>query len=140
MRTHKLVRFDANGDGTFGRFEHWISLEEEDQNNQRMISSIPPGVYVCERTWYHGGGYETFEVTDVPGRDRILFHVANTEEDLAGCIGLGLSLGVLKVVDEDTGHMIHKLAVLRSRTAFKQFMEFFKGVDKWTLVIEEYKA
>lgn len=139
MRFHKLVRFDTkSGDGTFGRFENWVMVEEDDRDNLPNVSSIPTGAYVCKRTMYNRGGYETFEVTGVPGRSFIKFHMANTEEDIEGCIGPGKFLGVLEKLDEDTGERRHKLAVMRSREAFEEFMEFFAGVDEWVLIVEEY--
>ena len=112
--TRKLTRFAQTRDGTFGRFGKWLTVEEEWQGNKPRVSCIPTGVYLCHRTWYHGGGYETFEVMDVPGRSRILFHVANTENDLEGCLGIAGQLGVLQVKDEDSGLMAHKLAGLQS--------------------------
>lgn len=51
---------------------------------------IPPGLYTCRRTVFHHGKpnpYETFEIM-VPGHDRILFHRANYETDLDGCVGV----------------------------------------------------
>lgn len=141
MRHHRLVRFDTrSGDGTIGRFEQWVTIEEDDRDNRPNISSIPTGAYVCERTMYNRGGYETFEVTGVPDRSEIKFHVANTEEDVQGCIGLGLRLGVLEEDDEDLNVRRHKLAVLSSRDAFNQFMRFFDGVDRWVLVVEDYQS
>lgn len=137
MRRHELVRFDANEYGTLGRFEQWRTLEEEDQNNQRNISSIPVGTYVCKRVNSPRFG-NTFEVTGVPGRSHILFHPLNTEEDTEGCIGIGTHFGVLKVLDEDTGHIKHKLAILRSRDAFSEFLQFFEGCDEWLLVVRDY--
>ena len=101
MRSLTLTRFAKTRDGILGRLGPWVTLEEEDRGNQRNISAIPPGAYVCRRSRYHAGGYDTYEVTDVPGRSRILFHIGNTEEDTAGCILLGERLGVLPLADED---------------------------------------
>ena len=137
MRRHKLTRFDANPDGTLGRFEQWRTLEEEDKANRRSISSIPPGTYLCRRIDSPTFG-ETFEVTGVPNRSAILFHSGNTEEDTQGCILVGKRFGVLQVLDEDRGAKAHKLATLQSRDAFGEFMAFFKGVDEWLLEIVDY--
>lgn len=137
MRRHRLTRFDANRDGTLGRFEQWRTLEEEDQGNRRNVSSIPPGVYLCRRHQSPKFG-ETFLVTGVPGRSFILFHSGNTEEATDGCILVGSFFGVLRVRDEDSGELTHKLATLRSRDAFDEFMAFFEGVDEWLLEIVDY--
>lgn len=137
MRRHRLTRFDAGPDGTLGRFEQWRTLEEEDRGNARNVSSIPLGTYVCRRVDSPGFG-KTFEVTGVPGRSHILFHPLNTEEDTEGCIGIGTRFGVLQVRDEDTGEPAHKLAILRSRDAFLDFLAFFDGCDEWLLEVVDY--
>jgi hypothetical protein len=49
---------------------------------------IPVGRYLCRRSWFHRGAYETFEVV-VPGHSRLLFHRGNVEEDSEGCILVG---------------------------------------------------
>lgn len=137
MRKHTLVRDEKGPDGVFGTFEKWQTVEEEWLGNRQKVSCIPAGTYRCKRTWYKGGGYECFEVMMVPGRSRILFHVANSEEDIEGCIGIGARRGHLERKDEDTGKLVKKRAVLASKTAFAEFMEFFKDVDEWTLEIVE---
>lgn len=136
MRHHRLVRFSRNsGHGTFGRFEKWVTVEDDYPG-----PAIEPGTYICRRTTFHRGGYETFEVTGVPGRSRILWHIANVEEDVKGCIGPGMRLGLLwEDEDEDTGEQGYKLAVLDSGQAFQEFMEFFNGVDEWVLTVEDYE-
>jgi len=137
MRKHKLTRFDANEHGTIGRMEKWRTLEEEDRGNRRSISSIPTGTYLVKRVISPKFG-DTFEVTGVPNRSHILFHALNTEEGTEGCIGVGKKFGVLKVMDEDTGHITPKLAILQSRDAFKEFLAYFEGVDEWLLEIVDY--
>ena len=138
LRTHTLTRFDSGKDGTIGRLLQWRTLEEEDAGNRSNISSIPPGWYKCTRTMYVHGGYETFEITGVPDRTRILFHRGNTEEDTAGCVLVGKKFGVLQVLDEDTGLKQHKLATLQSKDGFDEFMEFFVGTNEWMLEIRDY--
>lgn len=137
----KLSRFVRTSHGVFGVLESLFihqplyTVEEEDMGNQRNISCIPAGIYTCRRTIYYKHGYETFEITGVPNRSRILFHPANTEEDVEGCVGLGMSLGVLKVKDEDTGVRTRKLAVISSRAAFKLFMQKLAGIDEFELEV-----
>jgi hypothetical protein len=136
----ELNRFLACSHGTFGQLGTLFTCEEEAQGNQRNISAIPAGEYLCKRTIYHRHGYETFEVCDVPGRTRILFHPGNTEEDSDGCILLGMKLGVLVVEDEDTHRRVTKLSVILSRVAFDFFMHKLNGVDSFTLVITDPEA
>lgn len=137
MIYHTLTRFESGDQGQFGRLLKWVTMEEEWLDNQRNKSSIPPGAYVCKRSWFYRGGYATFEITGVPGRSRIVFHIANTEEDVEGCVGLGLRMGTLLRTDEETNERRHKLAVLSSRAAFSEFMQHFEGIDEWVLIIEE---
>ena len=134
-----LTRFAYTKDGTFGRWGRFLTVEEEWQDNQPRISCIPTGVYRCVRSIFHRGGYETFEVTDVPGRTLIKMHRANTEEDLLGCIGIGLNLGVLRVEDEDSHQMTHKLATLSSRRGFDAWMASLAGVSEFQLHVVDYE-
>ena len=54
-----------------------VTYELPWRDNQKSISCIPAGEYICRR--YSSEKYkDTFEVTDVPGRSYILFHVGNT--------------------------------------------------------------
>lgn len=135
-----LTRFAYTKDGVFGRWGRFLTIEEEWQGNQPRISCIPMGTYRCVRSVFHRGGYPTFEVTNVPGRSLIKVHRANTEEDLLGCIGIGLGLGVLNVKDEDSHQMTHKLAALSSRRGFDAWMESLAGVGDFMLHIVAYEA
>jgi hypothetical protein len=128
-----LRRFAESADGTFGHLRmHSFDLctcEEEDRNNERGESRIPAGTYTCRRSVYYRHGHETFEVTGVQNRSRILFHPGNTEEDSDGCILPGMDFGMVSVVDEETGERRKKLGVVQSRDAFWLFMQALDGVD-----------
>jgi hypothetical protein len=67
-----------------------VTLEHTYEGNE---AKVQPGTYTCRRTHFNRGGYDTFEVTSVPGHERILFHRGNTENDSDGCILLGLQFG-----------------------------------------------
>ena len=120
-------------DGGFALF----SLEEEWRDNQRSISCIPAGTYDLEPTTWHKHGIRTYEIANVPDRDRILIHPGNTEEDTEGCVIVGMKLGWLRVdVDEETFSSVRKMAVLQSRVAFQKFMQEMGGrrgriIVKW---------
>lgn len=141
----ELLRTERVPDGVFGQLitvEHIPALrlhtiEDDWRDNRPRESCIPAGVYLLQRTIYRKHGYETFEVTGVKDRARILIHPANTEEDVEGCIGVGLRRGVLRVPrDEDTGtEHVEKQAVVASREAFRQFMELLADVDEATLEV-----
>jgi len=89
-----------------------------------MVSSIPVGSYTCKRIHSPKFG-NVFEVMNVPGRTHILIHAANIADELHGCIALGLDVGVV----------YNKWAVVNSKDALKQFMDFFKDVDSFELEI-----
>lgn len=136
---YRLKRVAQSPDGTYGRLEgHGLDLctaEEEWRDNERNESRIPAGRYLCVRTTYWKYGYETFEITGVPGRDRILFHPGNTEEDSDGCVLPGLDFGAVEVIDEETGEKRLKLGVLESKAAFKKFMQHFEGANEFPLEV-----
>jgi hypothetical protein len=150
-----LTRTESNSDGTFGELyvpmtrrvaddaadyggQHLHTVEDDWLLNRRGISCIPAGEYTLKRTVFYKHGYETFEVTGVPNRTRILIHPANTEEDIEGCIGVGLRRGKLVVHDEDNpAHpLVEKQAVVASREAFRRFMEWMAPWDEATLVVQ----
>jgi hypothetical protein len=147
-----LVRSEDTQHGVFGAVElpgnlQLCTVEEDWDGNRPRVSCIPAGDYLCVRTIYNKAkrlarrlssyGYETFEITGVPGRDRCLFHPANTEEDVEGCVGVGTRRGFLWVHDEDDkGHpLVQKRAVVNSRAAFQQLMDALAGVDDFPLQI-----
>ena len=125
MRQLKLVRIAFIPDGTFGiLFDHdnsiiCLTLEREWKNNEKNISCIPRGKYICRRVKSPKFG-ETFEVCDVLGRSHILFHSGNIEDDTHGCVVTGLKIRMFK----------NKVAVLSSRLAFNNFMTLLNP-DDW---------
>ena len=63
------------------------TLELPNLNNQRRISCIPEGEYlVIKKPPTSKRPYEYFHVTEVPGRDAILFHPGNYTRQILGCI------------------------------------------------------
>ncbi len=132
-----LMRQHAGNDGVFGSMElpsgrMLYTVEDDWRDNKRNISCIPAGEYQLVRTIYHKHKIETFEVVGVPNRSRCLVHTANTEEDVQGCIGVGLRPGVFNVVDEDDPQHQRrdKKGVANSRAAFAEFMSELSEVDK----------
>lgn len=138
-----ITRFAYTQDGVFGRLGRFQTVEEEWQDNQPDISCIPTTPsnrpYLCQRSVFHRGGYETFQIMDVPGRDLIKFHRAMTEEDLRGCVGVALKLGVFEVKDEDTGRMTHKLSGISTRKGFEAWMATLQGVNEFMLHVVDYE-
>lgn len=117
---------------TFGQFSTpdgitLYTVERPWLNNAPGISCIPERIYVCEPRRFFRGGYDAIEVTNVPGRTYILFHIANLPRDVLGCIGVGSRLGALG----------QDWAVLDSRNAFALFMSHYGA--GFTLKIQQYK-
>ena len=128
--TLRIVRYSETKDGTFGVMEYnavpfCMTLEPNDRGNGRN-SCIPAGRYVCRR--HSGPKYkDTWEITGVPGRTSILFHVGNIEDDSIGCILLGSSLGSLK----------NKLGVMSSSNTFNRFMNVSERANELNLTVTE---
>lgn len=142
-----LERFADTPDGVFGflslfdqlgkRVLRLCTIEDDWLNNVPSLSSIPAGEYICKRDVWHKTGVVVFQITSVPGRDRILIHYGNTEEDVKGCVVVGLTRGALTVKDEDAPGNPPRLkwAVLESRAAFDMWMKALDGVDTFDLEI-----
>lgn len=128
--TITLLRFANHPEvGTFGEVhvegERFFTVERPWLDNQPFKSCVPSGVYDVVtlptttpvpdsfdgKTWYLKG--DTVGI-DKGRRTRIAIHIANTMDDLAGCIGFGLSLGVVK----------NKWAVLNSTSALVRLKQF----------------
>lgn len=64
------------------------TLELPNKRNQRQISRIPSGRYLCRKR--QSAKYALhYEVLNVPNRSNILIHVLNYEYQTQGCIGVG---------------------------------------------------
>lgn len=111
-----------------------LTLEENWRENQKHISCIPEGSYICRavNTPKHG---ETFQIMHVPDRDSVLFHSGNTEADTEGCILTGKEFGYIQARDDETKTTETQLAVLRSKEAFKEFMNVVDGKETFALRI-----
>lgn len=138
-----LRRTADTADGVFGKMfvpghGTLVTMEEDWRDNERSVSSIPAGTYKIRRYHSPKRGYDVFVLCDVPGRSTIEIHPANTEEDVEGCIGVGLRYGVLNVHDEDDpAHpVVVKRAVLDSQAAFKRFMLWMTGINEAELKVE----
>lgn len=99
------------------------TLELPWSDNKRMVSCIPPGVY---QVWPHISPKDgkCWMIADVPNREDILIHSANTADQLLGCVALGLAAGTMGAVP----------AVLQSRDAITYFRTLV-GEHSFTLTI-----
>jgi hypothetical protein len=100
-----------------------VTLELPDRNNQRSISCIPKGAYLCN-PYSSKKHKDVYQVMDVSGRAYILIHIGNTVKDIEGCILVGSEFGELKGVP----------AVLESRKAFNR-LQSSVGKESFELVI-----
>lgn len=109
---------------TFGNF-FCYTIERPWADNKPSYSCIPPGDYFLEKHQSPSFGNVAIiygnTVSKYPqqGFDRnlILIHPANTSSDLAGCIGLGDSIGKLNGVN----------AVLNSRKTVTEFLSLINN-------------
>lgn len=88
---------------------------------------IPEGSYVCKKVYNRttlGGTFlpQTFEITNVPKRSGILFHVGNTGKDTRGCVLLGSVL-------------IKYNFIGNSRDAFENFLKIHNEQEEFKLKV-----
>jgi len=112
-----LIRIEDGPEGTFGvlrvdRKAFCVTLEPPDKKNQKRISCIPEGVYLCSRYMSPKYGM-TFEITDIPNRDFVLFHAGNVVRHTKGCV----------ILAQYFGKLMGDRAVLNSGNTFKRFMK-----------------
>jgi len=135
VRTVHIERYETGEDGTWGRL--WIegpdvtdslclhTVEPPWKDNLPGLSCVPAGGYPLVLGMFHRGGYPTYEVDGVPGRDGIKFHAANWARELQGCIAPGTGRGILR----------GRPAVLRSRLALQRMLDALEGLDSTTIYI-----
>ncbi len=127
MEHLKLIRFANFDDRTIGRLNiggrDYYTIENPWKDNAPFISCIPEGEYRMTRVDSPKYGEHMWEVSEVQGRSHILVHVANTAENVTGCIGLGMGLyGDLAGVSQ-------------SRVANENFYIVTDGVEEMDLTI-----
>lgn len=133
MKQLRLVRVTEHNGATLGVLciddsPEAVTLEDAWRDNERKISCIPVGRYKLKLHRSPRFGL-TYEITNVPERDAILFHAGNTHKDTHGCVLLGLQFGKLD----------NESAILASKSAFQKFMDLMNGVlEAELLVIDAY--
>ena len=101
---------------------------------------IPAGVHKCTKTFFVRGKYETFEI-HVEGHSRLLFHTANIENQLDGCIATGLDYGVFslnkdgKIAKDGEAIAGKKKGVTGSKSAFALFWAIVKDYALFDLEV-----
>ena len=103
------------------------SLERADNNNQKNISCIPQGEYLCVLEYSNKFDCDLWEIKGVPNRSECKFHSANYWHDLNGCIALGS-----KFMDiNNDGYR----DVLNSKKTMKKFHKVLKGLKEIQLIV-----
>ncbi len=134
----ELKRVSYSDHGTFGvllyeNIPFAVTLERPWRDNRRSESCIPTGEYSCLRC-RRSPDYDyadsprfgdTFQVYNVPGRSKILFHKGNTELHSDGCV----------LVAESFAVMGDKPGVAMSAEGFNEFMKRAADGDSFTLEV-----
>ena len=131
MRQFTLRRIAYISDGTFavlfdGDIPFCLTLEREWRDNEKNVSCIPRGKYICKRVSSPKFG-DTFEVCDVSGRSDILFHKGNIEDDSHGCI----------IVGEQFHKFKEKISLKASREGFAEFKQRTHFLMEFELEIKD---
>jgi hypothetical protein len=121
--------------GAFGvmmgedRIPFALTLERTYLVEGKQVTKLPTGArLLCIKDFYIKGGYPTFEI-QLEGHDRILFHEANKEMQLDGCIAVGEEFGVM----DGAPAILH----CGNGGGFDEFMKKYGNLDQFYLIIEE---
>jgi len=103
------------------------SLERADNNNQRNISCIPQGEYLCVLEYSNKFDCDLWEIKGVENRSECKFHSANYWHDLNGCVALGS-----KLLDINNDGFRD---VLNSQNTMKKFHKVLEGLKEIQLIV-----
>ena len=113
-----LQRYGYTPQGTPGEWRIpgcdrvFASFEDPWKDNEVGESCIPEGTYLLRPSTFHRGGYECWEVVNVPGRTLIKIHRGNHELHTKGC----------PLVGDRMGWIQGRLGVADSRRVWGEFM------------------
>jgi|TARA_Y100000310_G_scaffold202996_1_gene203258 hypothetical protein len=123
----KLIRFAYFTDRTLGQLHHqdktWWTIERPWLDNQPNVSCIPTGTYPLERVDSPRFGPRMWQISRVPDRTHILIHVANTADNVMGCVGLG------------TGLYGDLAGVASSRNAITAFYDLTSKSENYSIIV-----
>lgn len=131
-----LTRVRIIDAGAFGMLDWFgipfcVTLERTYSDGPRgtLRVKIPPGEYKCVRRMYHKPKvpYPTWHIIggEVTAERLILFHKANLEGDLDGCVGVGESLSPFR----------DSYGILQSGEAHKELMTLSEGYEELDLLV-----
>lgn len=133
IKQARIIRHPSTVQGTPGRLllgdDEISCIELPWRDNQREVSCIPAGTYLCRPVVSIRFG-QVFEVLDVPGRSAILIHAGNFggdaelgwTTDLRGCIAPAMRIGRLVNLRGQ-----QQLAGCESRSALRRLMDWADG-------------
>lgn len=128
-----LERFAYSPMGTFGRLMfpefQCYTVERPWLDNKVRESCIPEGEYKLLLGRYNNGGYDAYEIMDVPDRTLIKIHIGNTIDDVIGCVAPGKTLGTVN----------GKWGVKSSRLTFQEFMRGMDGIPESSIEINFFR-
>lgn len=104
-----------------------LCIERGFRNNQRNISSVPPGTYPLVLEYSPRFNCDLYELKNVPNRSECKVHASNFWKQLNGCIAPGVKL---KDIDRDGYY-----DVTDSRQSLKAFHRSLKEIKKTTIEI-----
>lgn len=123
-----LLRHSKSPYGAFGVLLNFNCIPfATSLENEETLLSQSSGVFRCDKSFYHKGGYPTFEII-VPGRSRILFHKLNWDKQSEGCVGIGESYEVIEGIP----------GIAQSDKGFTEFWKLYGGFDKIDLVVVDH--
>lgn len=124
-----LERTAFKSHGTFGvlrvRDCEFHTVERPWLDNVPFVSCIPAREYTLGLRFFRRRGYWTYEVENVPKRDAILIHIANSPHEVQGCIGIGMD-----ALDGSVG---------RSALAMQEFTRAMEGAYRDKILIREIR-
>lgn len=91
---------DTNGQTIAVCLEH--AFLQDDTTYQPKLNN---GTHLCVLGTHqldHGGPFQAYEITGIPGHTGVLFHIGNFNKDSDGCVLLGTSLGNQMILDSKT--------------------------------------
>lgn len=134
----KLLRLGSDAEvGTPGLLSldgipRWVTVERpwygnlgllDTPENKNDISCIPPGVYPV-RLYPSPKHGPVYQICNVPKRTYIEIHIANYDDQVVGCVAIGLRFGMVTKKDGTK-----TFGVLDSAAAFGDFMKAMGGFD-----------
>ena len=115
-------------DENYSLLQRFVTLELPFKDNAKNISCIPAGEYyaIVRRSNSHS---RHLYITNVKDRTYILFHVANFNTDLRGCIGVGMDFNY---INSD-----NNIDITNSRITFEVLMSNINDADEISLIITD---